>query len=127
MGATWSMVHDNGTMPSVGTNRMVPFSPTTPHKAEGTRIDARVSVPIDARPIPQATAMAEPPDDPPGMRRWSNGLALWGVVTTRANSWVDTLASTMAPAARARATATASTEGTTQKAAEPARVGTPAT
>ena len=88
------------------------MNPTTPDSAAGTRIDARVSVPSEARPMPVLTAMADPPLDPPGMRDWSWGLRLCGVVTPRANSWVDTLASTMAPAARSRATPTASAAGT---------------
>ena len=67
IGATWSMVHDRGTMPSVGTKPNVGLRPTTPHNALGTRMDARVSVPIDARPMPHATAIADPPDDPPGI------------------------------------------------------------
>ena len=34
------------------------------------RIDPPVSVPIDAHPIPAATAAAEPPLEPPGDRLW---------------------------------------------------------
>ena len=114
MGATWSIVHDSGTTPAVGTDPYVGLNPTTPDRAAGTRIDARVSVPSDASPMPVLTAMADPPLDPPGMRSGSWGLRLWGVVTPRANSWVDTLARTIAPAARSRATPTASTCGTSR-------------
>ena len=46
----------------------VGFSPTTPHADAGMRIDPPVSVPIDAHPMPAATAAAEPPLEPPGER-----------------------------------------------------------
>ena len=64
--ATWSIVHDSGTTPAVDTVPYVGLRPTTPHSAAGTRIEARVSVPRLARPMPVATAIAEPPLDPPG-------------------------------------------------------------
>ena len=38
--------------------------------------------------MPVATATAEPPLEPPGMRVGSWGLRLCGLVTPRANSWV---------------------------------------
>ena len=50
------------------------MSPTTPHAAAGIRIDPPVSVPIDACPIPVATAAADPPLDPPADRVGSCGL-----------------------------------------------------
>src|SRR6266568_8434944 len=71
--------------------------PTTPQKAAGTRIDARVSVASEPSPMPVDTAMAEPPLEPPGIRARSWGLRLWGVVTPSANSWVETLAMMTAP------------------------------
>ena len=79
--ATWSIVHDSGTTPAVGTVPYVGLRPTTPHSAAGTRIDARVSVPSDASPIPVATAIALPPLDPPGIRVGSCGLRACGDVT----------------------------------------------
>ena len=39
-----------------------------PQLADGIRIDPPVSVPIDASPMPQATAAADPPLDPPADR-----------------------------------------------------------
>ena len=89
------------------------MSPTTPHSAGGTLIEARVSVPSDARPMPVATAMADPPLEPPGMRVRSRGLRAWGVVTPSANSWVAALPTITAPAARRRATPAASAPGST--------------
>ena len=53
-------------MPSIGTVPSVGLNPTTPHSAEGTRNEARVSVPSEARPTPVATAitiLAGPPGD----------------------------------------------------------------
>ncbi len=110
-----------GTVPYVGLN------PTTPHSAAGTRMDARVSVPSDTRPIPVATAIAEPPLDPPGMRVGSCGLRACGLVTPSANSCVLVLPRITAPAARQRSTAAASTSGTWWKASDPQRVGMPPT
>ena len=56
------------TSPNVG------FNPTIPHKAEGIRIEPPVSVPMEANPIPVATATAEPPLEPPEIRCGAQGL-----------------------------------------------------
>ncbi len=40
--------------------------PTMPQKAAGWRIEPPVSVPVAPRQRPAATALAEPPDEPPG-------------------------------------------------------------
>src|SRR3954449_11339395 len=106
------MVQDRGTTPRVETVPYVGLRPTTPHRAAGTRIDARVSVPSDARPMPVATAIAEPPLDPPGIRVGSCGLRACGLVTPGANSCVDVFPRITAPAARHRSTASASVSGT---------------
>ncbi len=104
------------------------LNPTTPESAAGQRIEARVSVPSPPGAIPVAAAMAEPPVEPPGMRPASQGFRLWGVVTPRANSWVSVLPMMIAPAARRRATAQASSPGTrSSRTRELAVVGTPAT
>src|SRR5437870_1020160 len=106
------MLQESVTTPSVGTSPNVGLKPTTPQSAAGTRIEARVSVPRDPRHIPVTRAMADPPLDPPGSRPRSQGFRLCGVVTPRAYSWVVVLPITIAPAARSRATAAASTAGT---------------
>src|SRR5207247_6141668 len=49
----------NGISPYVG------LSATVPVKAAGIRTDPPPSVPIDHAPIPRATAVAEPPLEPP--------------------------------------------------------------
>ena len=108
-----SIVHDSGTMPLVATVPYVGLRPTTPDSAAGTRIDARVSVPSEPRPMPVATAIAEPPLEPPGMRAGSCGLRACGLVTPMANSCVDVLPRITAPAARSRATGSASSVAST--------------
>ena len=109
--AVVSIVHDSGTMPAVGDVPYVGRMPTMPQSAAGTRIDARVSVPSDMTLIPVVTAIADPPDDPPGMRVRSCGLRACGLVTPSAYSCVDVFPTMTAPAARSSATAAASTSG----------------
>ena len=48
--------------------------PTTPHCEAGSRIEPPVSVPTASGTIPEATAAAQPPELPPGLRRTSTGL-----------------------------------------------------
>ena len=52
----------------------VGFTPTVPVTAAGWRIDPPVSVPTASGASNAATAAAEPPPDPPGMRSRSHGL-----------------------------------------------------
>jgi hypothetical protein len=52
----------------VGTSPIDPLRPTTPHADAGIRMDPPVSVPIDARPMPDATATPDPPLEPPADR-----------------------------------------------------------
>ena len=78
--------------------------------------------------MPAASATAEPPLDPPGVRARSYGLAVRpSIVRPHANGWVVVLPSTMAPASRARRTASASASGTRPAStAAPHAVSTPA-
>src|SRR5689334_21573538 len=46
-------------------------SPKTPQSDAGSRIDPRPSLPIVIGTMPAATAAADPPDDPPGVREGS--------------------------------------------------------
>ncbi|GAA3082578.1 hypothetical protein GCM10020000_80760 [Streptomyces olivoverticillatus] len=71
--------------------------------AAGTRIDPPVSVPRAKVAVPDATATAEPPLEPPATRPWSQALRVCGVVRPNANSWVWVLPSRIAPAALRRA------------------------
>ena len=110
---TWSSEGASGSTPSVGTEPKVGLCPTSPQNAAGSRIEQPVSVPSASGVIPAATAAADPPLDPPGMRERSHGLRVppstgCCVVSPHANSWVRVLPTTMAPASRSRATAVAS-------------------
>src|SRR5258706_4727495 len=60
-----------GTTPDALTNPRVGFSPTRLLNAAGTRPDPAVSVPTAKLTNPDATATAEPDDEPPGMYRLS--------------------------------------------------------
>ena len=67
--------------------------------------------------MPQASATAEPPDEPAQVRSWSNGLRVGPNTSLRVlapapNSGVLVLASTIAPAWRSTATTRSSAAGT---------------
>src|SRR4030095_2787485 len=111
------MVELSGTTPLVGTSPSVGLRPTSPHNAEGMRIDPPVSVPIDAYAMSVATEIAEPPDDPPGERLGSSGClagpnADSSFVVPNANSCRLVLPIRTAPAARRRVTTVASAAAT---------------
>src|SRR5436305_11384955 len=79
--------------------------PTTPQKLAGWRIEPPVSVPRATGASPAATAAAEPPDEPPGMRIKSHGLrvtwnALFSVDEPIANSSMFVLPTMTASALR---------------------------
>ena len=59
---------DGETLPHVGRRPVMPVS------AAGMRIEDPVSVPTAHHAMPAATATAEPPLEPPGMRSMSHGL-----------------------------------------------------
>ena len=46
----------------------MPFTPTVPVNAAGWRIEPPVSVPVAPKQRSAATAVAEPPEEPPGVR-----------------------------------------------------------
>src|SRR5258708_35190065 len=50
------------------------FNPTRPQQAAGPRIDPVASLPCATATMPEATAAAEPPLEPPGVRLTSQGL-----------------------------------------------------
>src|SRR5438309_6928210 len=104
-------------MPVVGMAPVVGLSPNVPHIAEGIRIEPPVSDPSASGTIPAATAAADPPLDPPGMRSVAHGLrtgpnAEFSLDDPIANSSQLVLPTTTAPAASSRATAVASYGGT---------------
>src|SRR6187455_1831889 len=83
-----------------------------PQSAAGWRIEPPVSDPSASGAIPAATATADPPLDPPGMRSTAQGLrvgpkAEFSVDEPIANSSRLVLATATAPAARTRSTTVA--------------------
>src|SRR6267154_3453693 len=99
-----------GVSPGVG--RM----PTMPQNAAGIRMEQPKSVPWASGSMPEATATAEPPDEPAGLSSGFQGLRVGPnsaltVLAPVANSGVLVLASTMAPAAFRRRTTSASSAG----------------
>src|SRR5512133_3843127 len=93
------------------------FSPTTPLQAAGIRVEPPPSVATASGAIPLATATAAPPLEPPLERLASQALRVRpnsgeSVRHLLPNSGVVVLPIRIAPAARNRATATASWSGT---------------
>ena len=76
-----------------------------PQNAAGTRIEPLVSEASASGTVPAATAAAEPPDEPPQVRRGSNGLPVapnsrFTVLAPMLNSGMLVLPRMMPPAAR---------------------------
>ena len=106
--------------------------PVTPQKAAGIRTEPAVSVPRDASTRPAATAAPLPPLEPPQMCSGFHGLSAGpkcGLVVEApyANSWVLSFPAIVPPAARSRATQSASSSGTRWSTFDAAVVGMPAT
>ncbi len=105
--------------------------PTMPVSAAGWRIEPPVSVPTAPRQRPAATAAAEPPDEPPGTSLVSEPLRRHGDTTgpknevsfdePMANSSIDTLPTSTAPASRSLRVGVPSYGGT-----QPSRILLPA-
>ena len=96
------------------------------------RIEPAPSVPIAAPARPAATAAAEPPDEPPGVRCRSHGLRVTPNVGDSVNGVIaisGTLVLPMitAPAARSRRTSSASAATVPSLASPPYIVASPAT
>jgi hypothetical protein len=111
----------------------VGFSPTSPQHDAGIRIEPPPSLPCASGSIPDATAAAAPPDDPPGVRSVSQGLRTGpkrrGSDTGRIpNSGMLVLPTITNPASRSRRTRKASWPGTkSPKMSDPIVYGIPAT
>src|SRR5207253_5989493 len=116
---------------SCGTRPKACLKPTMPQHAAGMRLDPPPSVPTPIGASPAATAAAAPPDDPPGVRDRSQGLAVRpnsgaSVKHLWPNSGVVVLPTRIAPAALSRATEGESASGTlSASATEPNVVRTP--
>ena len=63
-----------GISPVPLTRPVVGFRPTTPQNADGIRIEPPPSLPTDAYDRPEATAEAEPLEEPPQVRSSAHGL-----------------------------------------------------
>src|SRR6185295_14472867 len=86
---------------STGTSPGEGRKPTTPLIAPGMRSEPPVSEPVQTGSMSHASATAEPPDDPPALRRVSNGLPVapqtgLRVLAPAPNSGTLVLASTTA-------------------------------
>ena len=117
MGPGWSSEGASGKSPALLILPYDGLNPTVPQKLEGTRIEPPVSLPMASGTMPVASATAEPPLDPPEMRSGAQGLRLVPIaslteVIPHANSCVWVLPTKIAPAPRARRTASASASGT---------------
>ncbi|MNC84845.1 hypothetical protein D3C83_04130 [compost metagenome] len=102
---------------STGTSPGDGRKPTTPHFAAGMRSEPPVSEPVHTGSMSQASATADPPDEPPALRLGSKGLPVAPHTTLRElapapNSGTLVLPTTTAPAARTRATMALSRSGT---------------
>ncbi|MEY9131439.1 hypothetical protein ACVIWV_003445 [Bradyrhizobium diazoefficiens] len=91
--------------------------PTMPEKPAGLRKEPPVSEPEASGAMPQASATAEPPEEPAAERMGSKGLPVapntgLRVLPPAAHSGVLVLPKMMAPAARSRATEPWSATGT---------------
>src|SRR3989338_4203785 len=87
--------------------------PTMPQQEAGWRMEPPVSDPKAAGTVPEATATADPPEDPPGITPGSTGFtgapkALVSDAEPMANSSRLVLPTGMAPAASSFSTAVAS-------------------
>src|SRR5215213_6162532 len=110
---TWSSDDAKATSPKRLTRPYVGFTPTTPQNAAGWRTEPPVSEPSAIGTIPDATAAADPPDDPPGTRSGAIGFrvgpyALFSVEEPIANSSMFVFPNGTAPASRRRRTTVAS-------------------
>ncbi len=84
------------------------LSPTSPQHAAGTRIEPPASVAWAIETIPEATAAAAPPDDPPEDRSVLSGLRHLGPIagslaSERPNSGLVVTPNKQNPLARQRA------------------------
>ena len=102
-----------GTGPPSGIVPVVVLITESPHRDPGIRIDPPPSLPVASGTIPEASAAADPPDEPPGERSRFQGLLVTpqcGLMVSpyQPNSGVVVLPRTMQPAARSRPTWTES-------------------
>jgi hypothetical protein len=111
----------------------VDFNPIRPVKPAGMRMDPPPSLPEARGRRPPATAAAEPPEEPPGVRCGSQGLCVvpWSLVCvklTPPNSGAVVWPTGTAPASRSRVTCVLSqSDSRSRKTNEPSVEGQPST
>src|SRR6476660_10386684 len=74
IGPTTEIEDQPSSLRALGTTPGEGLRPTTPHLAAGMRSDPPMSEPVQSGSMSQASATAEPPDEPPAFSRGSNGL-----------------------------------------------------
>ena len=105
--------HVGGSSSPPGTTPCVGLNPQMPHTSDGMRIEPPPSEPVARVTIALDTATAEPPLDPPQVRPGAHGLRVGPKIRLFVSAWkpyagVFVLPTTIAPAARRRATSTES-------------------
>lgn len=115
-----------------GTTPRPGLMPNSRQQAAGTRIEPIPSAPCAIGTIPDATATALPPEEPPGVRSVFQGLRVItpgeSVLPQMQSSGTVVIPTTMAPAARSLATTGwSAAHGADDVAADPLRSGSPAT
>src|SRR5690348_6184424 len=91
------------------TRPRVGFIPTRPQQAAGIRSEPPPSEPVAQGTIPEATAPAEPPEDPPGVRSGFHGLRVTPLASVAVHGKIISSGTLVipigiAPAARRRRT-----------------------
>ncbi len=114
------------------TRPRVGFIPANPQHAAGIRIEPPPSDPVAHGTIPAATAAAEPPDEPPGVRLRSQGLRVIPVASLAVQGKIISSGTLVipigtAPAARSRRTTSASAVAAGPYVRAPRVVNCPAT
>ena len=82
IGPAWSSDEANATTPHLEHLPYVGFKPVIPTNAAGCLIDPPVSVPVAPRQRSAATAAAEPPDEPPGVKFLTLSFSFHGFITS---------------------------------------------
>ena len=108
-------------VPPPGTRPREGFIPESPQQAEGIRMEPPPSEPVARGTIPEASAAAAPPDEPPALWSRFQGLRVGpnrslSVTPDQANSGRFVLPTTTQPAERSRATWTESETATGESA-----------
>ena len=99
IGPGWSRLPLSGKTPRSGSAPRVGLIAEVPDSADGMRSEPAVSVPVASGIMPAASAAAEPPLDPPGVRSSAHGLPTWSVDPPAAHSCVCRWPTSTAPVA----------------------------